>query len=301
MASSASDQDWTSIAPLLNFKSDTQTPIELAQDVQLRPWTLADQARDDPHNLMRFMLGQLGPFAGSLNFGWAVSTPIRRQPPNFAIDSSEALAKFDRVLDGLRLLHDELVAYPFVLTGMGTPVRISMGSSGFPVPAPQVWGMALNHPYVLNYRDIGELRSTCDLIDRELSARSDGPLSLALARLSSAHYRWTDADRIIDSAIALETVLLPGSGGEFSYRQAIRGAWLLGGTSDDRGRNFDLFREAYDRRSKIVHGDKDPGKPAASEIMSLTRLVVRSFLASASECSHRELIHRLDLQAVSGL
>ena len=47
-----------------------------------------------------------------------------------------------------------------------------------------------------------------------------------------------------------------GAVGEKRHRLAIRGAWFLGKTFDERKRFFDALRDIYDYASSVIHGGK---------------------------------------------
>jgi len=77
---------------------------------------------------------------------------------------------------------------------------------------------------------------------------------LALDRLLMAEERNQPQDRLIDSWIGLEAVLLPGQTAELTYRARLRGAALAGGDTTQRRRVVDLLRASYEDRSRLVHG-----------------------------------------------
>jgi hypothetical protein len=78
------------------------------------------------------------------------------------------------------------------------------------------------------------------------------------------------------SAIALETIMLPGSGSnELAYRLRLRVAHLLGETLDERREIIRKIRNLYNIRSKIVHD-------GAYEVTDAELRQIRSFAKKAT-------------------
>lgn len=73
----------------------------------------------------------------------------------------------------------------------------------------------------------------------------------------------TPEDKIIDVAIALEALYLPDAG-ESTFKLAVRASWYLGEDQESRTKLFEVFKELYKYRSKVVHG-KDPKKNVTIE------------------------------------
>lgn len=110
----------------------------------------------------------------------------------------------------------------------------------------------------------------------EFKSVGKGDLSLAIRRFNIYYDRRQDADRLIDSIIAFENLLLPERD-ELSLRLAIRAANLLGQTVEEKKTLFATFRKAYDVRSDIIHGSKyaTPIKVDENLSVSLGELVER--------------------------
>lgn len=293
-------QTWTAIAPLINFTKPSVAPVAVSPTVKIRRLTFEDEGRDDPNSLFRFLTNQTAPLISHLPRSWAVVGEFE-QPREAAVAPSEAAhEEFSRVVDALHLLHDEMVEFPFVMIGWGRPPGRWMGAHGAPFPPFQAWNRANSQPYVFSADDENPVRELASSLSQRLKAEPDGAAAIGVGRVNATHLRFTDSDRIIDSAIALEAILLKGSEGELSYRQAIRGSHLLGGSAEARFENFSLLKGAYERRSRIVHGGKDPRTPSTEEIVTITRKVVRAFVVATRSESHEELIRSLDESAVRG-
>jgi hypothetical protein len=103
---------------------------------------------------------------------------------------------------------------------------------------------------------------------------NDPDVAIAVRRFRFYYDRPREEDRLIDSMVAFENLLLPEKL-ELSLRLATRAANLLGKTPEEKRRVFSLFREAYDVRSSIVHGDTydTPIRISEKETLSLADLV----------------------------
>ena len=81
-------------------------------------------------------------------------------------------------------------------------------------------------------------------------------LDLGIARWRRSKRATTKEDQLVELRIAMESVLLAddkGAVGEKSHRLAIRGAWLLGETLDQRKEYFRSLRAAYGFASNVLH------------------------------------------------
>ncbi len=80
-------------------------------------------------------------------------------------------------------------------------------------------------------------------------------ISLAVRRFSMAHERNLPEDVILDLMIAAEAIFLSDLDQlELSYRLALRAAFFLAESPEDRESVFRHMKRAYDARSKIAHG-----------------------------------------------
>jgi hypothetical protein len=86
---------------------------------------------------------------------------------------------------------------------------------------------------------------------------------IAVSRFTSTTERQNPSDRLIDASIGLESLLLQGSNDELSFRLALRGAWLLGQSANERSEIFGQLKKVYDSRSRVIHGGiQAPAEPA---------------------------------------
>jgi hypothetical protein len=298
--STPSRVSWTAVAPLFNFHCSSNEPIELGQGLTIRLWRGEIHSQGPPPDFMNVMFSQTGSASPWVQFRWVLWYTWEELQGPGAVGVASAMPVFDRAVEALHLLHDEMVAFPFLIAGVGDPPQYGMGMSRITYPDPPAWARAINHPYNFQRTESEALSELLVFLTTLVAREPENAAALSLSRLALAHCRATDADKIIDASIALEAILLRGAEGELSYRQAVRGAHLLAGPPEIRRRNFVLLKRAYDRRSKIVHGGRDPGSPGAEEVMAITRRIVRQFVDTLRNETHQNLIARLDAAAVTG-
>ena len=121
----------------------------------------------------------------------------------------------------------------------------------------------INPGHSHNWRDISN--SPPSLVSEEQLERSlelqgllDGftILDLGIARWRRSKQAPTQEDRLVELRIAMESTLLAddkGVVGEKTHRLAIRGAWLLGETFEQRKSYFRSLRAAYGFASNVLH------------------------------------------------
>ncbi|SRR6266851_4335970 len=104
---------------------------------------------------------------------------------------------------------------------------------------------------------------------------------LPLNRYASTATRKEAHDRLIDSVIALESLLGSDSQVEAGFRLSTRGGWLLGSSPESRREVAKQLRDLYGVRSKVVHGDPDALRKLdphlahhATEAVDLVRLIL---------------------------
>lgn len=137
-------------------------------------------------------------------------------------------------------------------------------------------------------------------------------IDTAIRRFNDIYDRMRLDDRLIDLAIVIEALLLDGGvRQELSYRAALRGAVLLGQDVASRKAIFRRLRDAYNARSKIVHGGDPDGviselghpEGATAFVEALEddlRSALVATLRSMTSCTEREHFERLDERILSG-
>jgi len=98
------------------------------------------------------------------------------------------------------------------------------------------------------------------------------PLKVATSRLDSQHSREDVFDRILDTAIALESLYVPGNVSEIKYRMGMRVAAFLGGMSPSiREEMYELVQVIYEARSDIAHGNRSNIKELEEKVLKSTK------------------------------
>ena len=130
--------------------------------------------------------------------------------------------------------------------------------------------------------DDATLRSLINFVGRFWHVLNKMPknLQIAMARFSSSYEKRDLADRLVDLVIALESLFGDGKGGDITYKLAMRGAYWLYESRNERRVALANIKKLYDYRSKIVHGSlgKELTDQQVSELECMVRLGLRKFL-----------------------
>lgn len=104
---------------------------------------------------------------------------------------------------------------------------------------------------------IDEVREIIDVFMR-LKPEDKEFYRLIIRRLSQAKRRKSQPDKILDIAIALETLLLDDKDDkqQLGLTFRLRGAWYLAKNFEERKKYYDLLKYLYDLRSNVAHEGK---------------------------------------------
>ena len=100
-------------------------------------------------------------------------------------------------------------------------------------------------------------------------------LRIPIDRWAKAMAEENPIDQIIDLGIALESLYVPDSQGESSYRLALHAAWHLGKSKADRRKLLKEFRQIYAARSDVVHTGRLRNERAKASF-DMAKLVARA-------------------------
>ena len=78
-------------------------------------------------------------------------------------------------------------------------------------------------------------------------------------------------ESILFLTLSLEGILLSGLQSELSYRFALRGAFVIGNTKEERNKYFQLLDMAYKYRSAVVHNNEAQLKKVVRQIGSSSK------------------------------
>lgn len=119
-------------------------------------------------------------------------------------------------------------------------------------------GTQYGKDYILTKKDANDFPKLWESI-KNISEERQQALHIPVNRFYESYLRDTIEDKIIDLMIALESIFLEANiQGELRYRMALKIASLLGNNYPERKRIFKFMINAYDLRSKIVHGGSMP-------------------------------------------
>jgi hypothetical protein len=132
--------------------------------------------------------------------------------------------------------------------------------------------------YLLSQEKVAELQQ---IWNGQLALTSTRA-ALAIRRFNLAYERRNDDDSLVDLWIGLEA-LFSESGTDINYKAAMRIAYYLGASPDERQSLFKDVKESYNVRSRLVHGD-----PLTS--LSAARTTARNALRRALARSMKEKV-----------
>lgn len=162
-------------------------------------------------------------------------------------DEDDFMSILNVMLTAFRLLKDGAINFgpTVVKSKRWLPVNVT----NMLIPYPQ---LTSNFPrYALSPEEFTKLREMYELVSR--SKRTE--LIVAVERFNSSYERRVPEDQIVDQLIALESMFNRGNS-ELKFRLAVTIAFFLGKDSKDRRRIYGEIKNAYDRRSEVVHGQK---------------------------------------------
>ena len=172
--------------------------------------------------------------------------------------------------------------------------------------------------YQLEQADLGDLNGVYQSLVEAEKHPSFADIEMALRRFNQSYMRTQSEDRLVDSAIALDSCLLPDTKDEMTYKLSLRVAVLLA-SERTPWTTMALVKALYNSRSSIVHSgkyinDRSIQKEARrvrpdltpqgllKEAESLTRATLRALLRElAGGTSRDSLVDKLNLRIVDGL
>lgn len=200
----------------------------------------------------------------------------------------DSITKIEDVLSALRLLKKGEFSCPGVVST--NEAWLLKSGLQFQLRATHPFGFG---NYELADKDVGKLQIIWNQLTSEKFYNRTF-LNAALRRFNMAFDRRRGDDRLVDLMIASESLFLNDVGnaagrGELRFRLAVRVAKFIDSPRYKPRQVFHLMRDAYDLRSKVVHGDtiktaKLPDNSAAtlnefiSELEEVMRLGIQKAL-----------------------
>jgi hypothetical protein len=235
---------WERVAPLPGFAAHSCL-VELPNGVTIRELKAAERQRLGD---IAWMCGHMQAIEwglGAANFAMSWWQPVPNGPPRTADDG------FDTVVTALRLLKPGAVWYNVTGYWPGHPAFGSNPAVGTASSEPKrgVDGAR----YELLEQDVQPLS---DLVASLVSRAQHKRLPVALERFKLAYERRRPEDKLIDYCVALEALFSPADRAELSYRIALRAAYFIASSPEEREQIFTALRDHYGTRSDVVHGRK---------------------------------------------
>lgn len=130
---------------------------------------------------------------------------------------------------------------------------------------------------------------------------SDNSVNLALSRFNMSYERRESGDRLVDLVIALEA-LFGDRGDSVSYKVASRCACWLHPHGENRWHTYREIREAYDQRSRVVHGSmkREFDPKDLDNLESLIRAALVKYLKQQTFGGKIPIGHELDELIMTG-
>ena len=201
------------------------------------------------------------------------------EPQRFQQIYDTMQSDFDSVCASIRLLKHE----PILMSRLFVEVE-DIWSSAMALDHQDWIPLSYTRPCILSREDMNELQKLLKTLLRAKPHLKRSTL-VCLRRINFANTRTSLEDKLLDVMMALENLVLQDSGGELSFRLAIRLAKFLSTDVKEQHGIFDKVRRVYKVRNKIVHGQEmdqsDTG--LVGEIESLAKLAIRKDLHSLSE------------------
>ena len=138
------------------------------------------------------------------------------------------------------------------VTGRGVP---SLGSPGYAWGFEDLGLMAHRPPTQIEPAEAQDL--TREFLS--LPEKSRTRLEIPLRHLNRSRRQFTPEAAAIDLRTALEALLVPDAGQEFTFKVSLFGAWMLGNDYEQRQKAFTRLNKAYGLGSQAVHGGKFRG------------------------------------------
>ena len=270
-----------------NFTSDV-VDVELADGMFLR--SLPDEILESHINSIGRSTGLIGVMRlKETNFCLEVVVEQPRTGVRPFATGAQFQAKSEDLLRALRLIKSGAVGYSYVAGEIVEP----MGFNGIWMSGPDTQ-VLYGAEYEFHATDIPNVQEM--LVGLELLA-PDNRFSLALGRLMETYRKPIGGDRLVDSWIALEALLLPTEKDELRFRAALRGAWFIGESSEERAKIFDDLKRSYDYRSAVVHGSE---KAVPEKVVMETEAYLRHALRKCVELGSAPTATFLNSLVVAG-
>lgn len=280
---------------LENFKMAPKATLQVAPGLVLRGLEASEVERLWNENVT---LQERYPFGGLGGHVFSISAVLEttRQTPKIVgaqtgtpanpakLPSNEVRVDFDRVISALHLLKPGGVRIGMVFKKSDMLWDVG-GAFWSGASVPDLHFPKYEFDSINDSESLQSLYASLQHAEQQHRQKQIGALLLGVRRIGFSCDRTLDEDKLLDTMIALEAMVLNTAGaaqerGELRFRLALYVAKLVGGTTEDANRQYKLVQKAYKLRSKVVHGEgfKDLERDTVQEVAETARLVGRTLL-----------------------
>lgn len=243
------------IVPLWRFALDGDAPFRLNRQISIRKLTRKEKADAELH---------VGIMGGT---SWFCIRCVSKG--STSIPWSDGIRQAEKVIEAMRLFSTGDVG-SFIFLEQLTPGMIRFGT-------PKLMTDRKGKIYRLH----GSLREDFIKFWTEyLAWKPTAAITRHIDRFMRAYTNPNWQDRLVDFVTSMEGLVLPNERQELRKQFALRIAWLLGTTRNEREEIFNKAQSIYDERSTVVHGETDDASAENRRICD-----------SAEEMNRKLLVH----------
>jgi len=282
------------MSPLHNFTAEDER-IDLDNNLCIRKIAIDEQEQ----LLNEFEWSSIIPHFEALDLKHAIELEYQTKKivgdaPRETLQAIDQIAKetIGKLTTALRLFKAGLVGYNIVRTASTSELPVPAGMTRFSSPYKQFLG----EKYTLTKLEANEFKRFWERMSR-IDVSAFPQLYIALSRFNYAYERDKLEDKLIDYMVAFEALFFKeGESGEFRHKLSVRVSRFLEQEYKQRKLTAERMNDFYDKRSKVVHGEKVELKDDfVKTVEDHLRKSIKLFLERLQTSSHDEIIAHLDL------
>jgi len=263
--------------PLLNFKIDmsSQNKITLDEDALIRLTTSFEDER------LATLYKEY--FPRTIYSNYLLQIILRKETPEIEPGQflTEAEEKIEKVITIFRLFKDERIGFNLIIQPLSEEQKY--GHTVRFRPHLRLWtSEKIPEIYTVERSEIQSFIS----FFKDFYKISFTEFNLTIEYFNKSYIEpYTPRDSFLDLMIALENLFLKETHQELSYKLSMRMAYILGVDKKDRINIFNFIKDAYNLRSKIVHGEKSD-KLDNQKLFELRKLAGKSIIYFLKNKNH---------------
>ena len=268
---------------LLNVKIDisNQEKITLDEDVLIRLTTSYEDER------LTDLYKKYFPRSSYSNY--LLQVILRKDTPEVEPGQffPEAREKIEKAITIFRLFKEERIGYTLIIQPLSEVLNYDYTAEFL---LHQMLWTSEKIPEIYTV-ERSEIQSFINFF-KDFYKISFSEFNLAIEYFNKSYIEpYTPRDSFLDLMIALENLFLKKTHQELSYKLSIRMAYILGVDKKDRINIFNFMRDAYNLRSKILHGEKSDklNNKKFLELRKLTRKSIIYFLKNKEHWNSAKL------------